>query len=403
MRKRLGLLMTFLGLLVLIVSGCAKPEQKCLSPEDNPQHHYLRGMELLEQSRIEDATAKFDRALYCKQSFGPAHSGLAIVMALKAGVKTEAGYRAADVKSSLDHLKMAYKFSKTPEDQFAYRVATMRTYTELKIEKWLSETEDHYNAAMKLKVDERQLLYYDGPEAATYFMGRAYLAGREFQKARDRFSDVLNAKAESKWHAPADRDWKKTDKIVRALSGITVGDVGKEIAVKDSMKRGDMAALLADELKVDKLFAGRIPVKAEMDKKADFIPADILNHQFKQEMLIMMKWGIRGLEPIYDATTKANLFKPEEPVTRKELALFLEDVLLKLTADEKLATAFFGHEKSPFPDVLPTSAWYNAIMNMTTRSIMESELSGEFRPDDMVDGAEAILAIRVLKQRINIH
>jgi hypothetical protein len=77
--------------------------------------------------------------------------------------------------------------------------------------------------------------------------------------------------------------------------------------------------------------------------------------------------------------------------------------LIKLTGDEKLATAFFGQERSPFPDVKPTALFYNAVLNMTTRGIMEGELSGEFRISDPVDGAEAILAVRMLQQRINIH
>jgi hypothetical protein len=268
----------------------------------------------------------------------------------------------------------------------------------------LDQTENDYKDAMKLKVDENKLLYYEGREAAHYFMGLAFLDGREFQKARDRFSDVLGSKREGKWHEPADKGWKRVDKIVRALAGITVGDVGKEIALKDSVKKGDMVALLVDELKLDKLFAGRIPVKSQVDKmKPDFIPADVVNHHFKEEVITAMKWGVRGIEPEFDPTTKANLFMPDKPVTRKEMALVFEDVLIKLTLDDKIATAFFGHDKSPFPDVPPTVAWYNAIMNMTTRNIMEAELSGEFRPNDNVDGAEAILAIRMLAQRINIH
>ena len=117
----------------------------------------------------------------------------------------------------------------------------------------------------------------------------------------------------------------------------------------------------------------------------------------------MMKWGVRGLEPVYDPTTRAFLFKPDIGLTRKEFALILEDVLIKLTGDQKIATAYFGQERSPFPDVRPSDAWYNAALNATTRGIMEPELSGEFRPNDLVDGAEAILAIRVLRQRMNIY
>jgi tetratricopeptide (TPR) repeat protein len=389
---------------VLLAAGCAKPIARCTTPEDNPTHHYARGMELLEQGKVNDAEAKFDRALYCNAKYSPAQSGLAIVDAEKAKMQKDTGYRKKDTDESMTHLKNAKKLADTKEDTFVYHVASMRVFTILKIKDWLSETEDHFKDAIKLNVDERKLLYYDGKEAASYFMGIAYLEAREFQKARDKFSDVLNMKREGKWNEKADKGWKRVDKIVRATGGITLGDVGKEIAMLESVKRGDMAALLADEMKIDKLFAGRIPIKSEVDKlKAEFIPADMLNHQFKDEALTMMKWGVRGLEPIYDPTTKAFLFKPADGITRREFALVLEDVLIKLTGDENIATAYFGQEKSPFPDVPATAPWYNAVMNITTRGLMEPELSGEFRVNDLVDGAEAILAIRILRQRMNIH
>ncbi len=172
----------------------------------------------------------------------------------------------------------------------------------------------------------------------------------------------------------------------------------------DTISRGDLSALLIDELKIDKLFAGRIPVKSQIEKlQAEFTPADILNHPFKEEILTILKWKVRGLEPKYDETTKAYLFKPDDSVTRGEMAFILEDVLIKLTGDERLGSAYFGMDKSPFPDVRPTSPLFNAVMNMTTRGIMEGELSGEFRVNDPVTGSEAILAIRVLKQRMNIQ
>lgn len=389
---------------VLLAAGCAKHVARCTTPEDNPPHHYARGMELLEQGKVHDAEAKFERALYCDAQYSPAHSGLAIINAEKAKMQKDSGYRQKDTNESIGHLKHANKLANTKEDEFAYHAASMRVFTALKTKDWLGETEDHFKDAMKLNVDERKLLYYDGKEAASYFMGIAYLEAREFQKAKDRFSDVLNMKKEGKWNERADKGWKRVDKIVRAMGGITLGDVGKEIAMLESVKRGDMAALLADEMKIDKLFAGRIPIKSEVDKlKAEFIPADMLNHQFKDEALTMMKWGVRGLEPIYDPTTKAFLFKPADGITRREFALVLEDILIKLTGDEKIATAYFGQEKSPFHDVPATAPWYNAVMNITTRGLMEPELSGEFRVNDLVDGAEAILAIRILRQRMNIH
>lgn len=404
--KKHLLLLAACCLLLTVFYGCGKPVAKCTTPEDNPPHHYVRGMELIEQGKFADAEIKFERALYCDEEYSPAHGGLAMVNAQKAKTQKEPGYRQTDTDKALEHLKHAKKLANTKEDEFAYHIAGIRVYTALRTKNWLDDAEDHFKDAAKIekKVDERKLLYYDGIEAAPYFMGSAYLEAREFQKARDKFSETLGMKKEGKWNEKADKGWKRVDKIVRAMGGITVGDVGKEIAMRESVNRGDMAALLADELKIDKLFAGRIPVKSEIDKlKPEFIPADMLNHHFKEEALTMMKWGIRGLEPIYDKTTKAFLFKPDEGIARKDFALVMEDVLIKLTGDEKIATAYFGQEKSPFPDVLPSAPWYNAVMNMTTRGIMEPELSGEFRVNDHVDGAEAILAIRVLRQRMNIH
>lgn len=395
-----------LVLLVLfsLLAGCATPPARCTSPEDNPRHHYLRAMEALEAGKIELALEKFDRTLYCEDQFSAAYSGRAIALALKSRSQSDARFGAIDVERVLENLEKGRKQAETDNDRFENRVAVIRVNTVLKSDKWLAESEDAYREAMGLKVDEKLLDYYQGQEAAPYFMGLAYLEAYEFRKAEDKFRETLAVRKEGKWNEPADRAWKKTAKIVRAMGGITVGDVGRKIAVKESVSRGDFAALLIDEMKLDKLFAGRIPVTSQINRmQAEFTPTDIAAHHFRDEILTILKWKVRGLEPKFDDQSKAYLFKPADAVQRGEMAFILEDVLIKLTGDEKLATAFFGQERSPFPDVKPTSPFYNAVLNMTTRNIMEGELSGEFRINEAVDGAEAILAVRMLKQRINIY
>jgi tetratricopeptide (TPR) repeat protein len=323
---------------------------------------------------------------------------------MKSRTVSDVKYKQVEAQQAIESLEKGRKSAETGNDRFEYQVAVIRVNNMVKDMKWLEEAEDAYREAMNQKVDEKLLDYYQGKEAASYFMGLAYLDAYKFRKAEDKFRETLDARRDGKWNEPADRAWKKTTKIVRAMGGLTVGDVGKKIAVKDGVSRGDLAALLIDEMKLDKLFAGRIPVKSQMDKmRAEFTPADIMGHYFKDEVLTILKWKVRGLEPKYDKTTKAYLFKPYEDVKRGEMAFILEDVLMKLTGDEKLATAFFGQDRSPFPDVKPTSPFYNAVLNMTTRGIMEGELSGEFRINEPVDGAEAILAVRMLQQRINIH
>lgn len=396
-------LLALVSAALFVLAGCSGRQARGLSPEDNPEHHYLVGMNALEQGRIAEAQEKFERALYLDDEFSKGYAGLAITCAERAKRQSDAGFRKLEAERALDYLGKAEKESDSPEDQFERHAAAIRVHTLLKGKGWLTEAEDACRAGLSLKLDERRLTYYQGSEALSYFLGVAYLEGLEFQKARDRFAEVMNAKREGKWHEKADRGWQKTDRVLRAMAGITVGDVGKKIAVQDAVSRGDLAALLMDEMKLDRLFAGRIPLAAEAAKKAEFTPADVLGTPFKEEILTTMKWRVRGLEPKYDETTRAYLFRPADQVSRGEMAFIMEDVLIKLSGDEKLASAYFGQEKSPFPDVRNTSPLYNAVMNMTTRGIMNGELSGEFRPNDPVDGADALLAVRVLKQRINTY
>lgn len=385
---------------LLIAVGCSKPIVRCPSPGYSPQHHYLAGMELLEEGKLVDAASKFERASFCDEKYGPAHAGAALAGALMAKEVSNAEYQKADLEKARAHLDTARKNSSTPEDRFAFHLASMRMETALKQGDWLEEVEDGHKAAKKLKTDEEKLLYYRLPEAADYFMGTAYLEAGEYQMSRDSFGAVLNARSTGKWHGPADRAWKRTDKVVRALSGMTLGDAGKRIAVREKVTRAEMAALLVDEFEIDKLFAGRISVKPDGD---GFVPVDLLSNPFRIEAATLIKWNVRGLEPSYDASSRAYLFRPDEPVKRKEFAMALEDVVIKLTGDEKLASAFLGHRASPFPDIEPSSVWYNAAMSVTTRNMMETELTGEFRPDDAIDGAEAVMAIRALKYRLNIN
>jgi len=405
MRSRVTLIMLAFASAMTLIAGCSGPQVRSTSPEDNPQHHYLTGMTALENGKVALAQEKFERAIYLDDRFAKAYAGLAIVSAEKAKDQVDAGFRQVETDRVFEYLKKAGKYADKPGEKFDYYTAKIRINTLIKNTNWQEESEEAFKKGEKLTVDERALAYYQGTEALKYFMGGAYLEGLEFQKARDRFADVLNAKREGKWHEKADRAWKKSDKIVRAMAGITVGDVGKKIAAQDYVSRGDLAALLVDELKVENLFAGRIPVNSQgTGRKAEFTPADVVNHQFKDEVLTLMKWKVRGLEPKFDETTNAFLFRAMDNVTRGEMALVMEDVLIKMIGDERLSTVYYENGKSPFPDVRATSPFYNAVMNMTSRGIMEAgDISGEFRLADQLEGAEALLAIRVLMQKTNVY
>ncbi len=387
--------LTLLVLLAFLV-GCPKPRPRPVSLEDTPEHHYLQGMLLVEKGKLDEAMQRFDRAIYLNPNYARAYAGKALVLAIRAGSEKDREHASIDIERALDMLKKAKKETEGDTDEFAVYVTAIRVYTEAHPEDWLDEAKDYYEDAMDLdEVKEGDLIYYQSRAAAPYFMGVAYYRAYAFRKAEDMLAKCISMPP-SKWHDRANRLYKKVQKIVRASAEYTLTKVARKIAVKDRVGRGDVAALLVDELHLDRFFAGRIRVRST-EPKADFVPADVVNHMFRNEIMTVVKWHVRGLEPTYDPTTRAYLFKPDAPLTRKELALILEDLLIKITGDQSIATKYFGMDHSPFPDVPPTVPWFNAVMNVVSRGLMEPELSGEFRPNDYVDGAELILAVMKLR------
>src|SRR3990172_8325673 len=93
-RARKRAVIVLLILAMALAYGCApKQVAKCTAPEDNPPHHYLRGMEALEAGKLDMAAEKFGRAVYCDEKYPPAYGGIAIVSAEKAKGIADMGMR----------------------------------------------------------------------------------------------------------------------------------------------------------------------------------------------------------------------------------------------------------------------------------------------------------------------
>lgn len=400
MKKRVLLA---LMLAVCVSTGlwsCAtKPVAVCTAPGDTAEHHYVAGMEALAREDLPLAQSSLERSSYCDAEYVPGYAGLAILYAYKAGRGQEAVSRKADWEKSLDLIREAGRLGRTDEDTFRMYLAVIRANTVMGGDGWFANAERAYTRAQGVPVKEERLIYYQGPESLDYFMGLAFLKALEFQKARDAFARVLNAKKQGKWSAPADAAWKKTDRIVRAEAGPTIGDIGRKIAVQDFVTRADLSVLLVDTLKIGRLRGSEQAAAVGPAPGGQVVlPADIGESPSKGDIQTVLKWRLRGLQPSYDKASGSYLFKPADPVKRGEMALLLEDLIIRTTGHEKLASAYLGQEKSPFADVQPTSPFYNAVMTVTTRGIMEGAVTGRFQVDDPVSGAEAVLAVRALQQ-----
>lgn len=185
-------------------------------------------------------------------------------------------------------------------------------------------------------------------------------------------------------------------------------DDGKRVGLLDRVSRGELAALLVQELRVDRLPRLPEPATYEPPRAAPAPgappapPADVAGHRHAADIARVLAQGVRGLERFADG-----LFHPDEAVTRAELAGVIEDLLSRATRDPTLALSGVG-EPTHFADVDP-HAWYRGAAELARGlGILGLGAGGgdaatRFRPRDPVTGADALTALAVLRDRFDVR
>jgi tetratricopeptide (TPR) repeat protein len=370
---------------IFSIQGCAPKVRPSESLLDTPEHHAQSGMKLLKLGKYDDAMREFDLAKGLDPKFSAAYVGSGLVLGHK-----------GDFKHGIKDMDKAVDLAKAKEEKVNANVGLIRLYLlgkESAHKSWLSKARRAYSAAIRISPES---------SAAHYYMGECYKEALEFDEAAVLFTKVLDI---NNGHVVEANDaWKLIQKIQRAAPGTMIG---KKIALVDQITRADIAALFIQELKIDEIFAKkkvfdtsfRSPEKTfETQQIVKTAPAlDIAEHVLRTDIESVMELGIIGLEPYPNHT-----FKPDEKIARAEYAMMIEDILIKVTGDQKVATKFIG-SPSPFPDLRSDLPYYNAVMVSTTRGIMETKdmATGEFNPMGSVSGAEALLIIRRLGAVIN--
>ena len=377
---------------VLMIS-CGPKAQQPLSQLDTPEHHTFTGIRLLNQEKFADAGREFELALRLDPRYAKAHAGIGLAKAYQ-----------GDFTGGLESLKQAEKHVRSDEEKIFVRVGYIRVHTLshaacLRIgteckpdDAWLTDSKDAFDRAVLID-----------PKAASayYFMGEAYLAAFDLDQSGRMFSRVLDLNGE--YVKEADGRWKLVQKIQRAMPGTVMG---KKIALVERITRADVAALFLEELKIDVLYARRTPKtfdtafkdpeKAKSTAAGQTGAADISNHPLRADIEGMIRIGMRGLEVYPDGN-----FRPDGLVDRASYAMMIEDILVKITGDNALATRFIG-SSSPFPDLRADLPYFNAVMVVTSRGLMEVKdmVSGAFAPLEPVGGADALLVIRKMREEL---
>ncbi|MEN6330667.1 MAG: S-layer homology domain-containing protein [Smithella sp.] len=386
MRIKTFLTFCMLFTAIFLLISCGPKPRIPVSQLDTPEHHVYAGLRLFDQAKYTDAQREFELAVQLAPKYSKAYTGIALVKIVT-----------GDFGAAWDNLKKGWRYARTDDEKLFVYVSRIRYYTASKLEKnWLNLAKDDFDNAVL--TDAKHAPAY-------YFMGLAYKAGLEFDPAGKMFAKVLDLKTD--YITEADAQWNLIQKIQRAMPG-TVN--GKIIAIVDRITRADAAALFMEEMKIDVLYNKRNPKTFDTSFKdpekaaAAAAPAkvtanDIANHPLRSDIEGVLGIGVRGLENYPDGN-----FHPEEIVTRAAYAMMLEDVLIKVTGDNSLATKFIG-STSPFPDVRADLPYFNAIMVVTSRGIMEAKdmTSGEFAPLSPVPGVDALLIIRKIKQELKFN
>lgn len=376
--KYRGLL--FVMCIVFPLAGCVQQHITLQSFLDTPKHHVSNGFKFLDYGHIDDAEREFKSALRLDKSFAQAYCGLALV----------AGTR-GDFSHAFDSMETAKRYAKTPVDKARVAVAEMRLYTMERGKGWLRHVRSCFSDAMGN--------ISDWPEAY-YYLGIAYKQAYRFNDSAETFRKVKEM--HSRLADQAGRELKTLKEIIRAMPG---SPWGRRIAIKKFVTRADVAALLIEELRLDKIYEnmsmrGRpLPGSSPQQRKpvAYAVPADVVKHPLRSDIVDALRLKVKGLECLSDGN-----FWPEQAVTRAEYAVIMGSIIATIRRDPTLSTRFSG-KASPFFDVGNDEPFFNAVMLSTSETGVMEPKRGFFNPWEPVSGADAVLAVKKLKEELGVY
>jgi len=359
---------------LLLLGGCATKPQ---SDVDTPEYHFRAGMRAVDSGNYDAALKSFQRALDLNKKFVEAYAGLGLANAHLGNIKL--------ARKNID--KAESKGGKNPD----ILAICARTWIVMRkdVKKWFKKATNILDKALKRdKKHEGSLFYY----------GLAHLYNYDFSDAESYFRRVVEMKGE--YAGKADNQWKRSQKIVRAMPGT---DAGKKIALQEQISRADLAVIFAEELKISELIArlpeqsGGFQTPGQMGaSKGSRTPSDASGHWASTWINEVIEHGILEVGP-------GGRFYPEETITRAEFAMSVQRLLVVATRDNSLEVRYFGENPSRFSDVSSSHPAYNAMALCSERGIMQSDvMTGKFNAAGHVDGADALLIIRTLQNSLRM-
>ncbi len=328
-------------------------------------HHIEVGMVLLEKNKLKKAEKEFLLALESNPKLVKAYIGLALIAA-KQGKE----------KKAWEKLEKAETFVKNNEEKAEVLIGKIRLIYLLFTKKSLSIAEEAFKQIMQLK---------PAHPLATYYMACLYEKAFLFDKAKILFERVL--KTENPFVLQAYNEIEKIKKIEKAQPK---SNIGREIGLKDTLTKADIAALLVHEL--------HLPQILEVTSKSQIIVRDIGKERFVKEIEAIVPLKIKELSATIDG-----YFSPQQKITRASFCEILQDILIRLTGNKYLSFRF-KKVRSPYKDLKPKASYYNACILALVKGFITpydrpNRLFGPMKP---LSGADALIALKRLCEELKI-
>ena len=369
----------FLPLSVILVVGCARQVE--MSPQsklDTAELHYRQGLRALDEDDVWAAQASFERA----RSLDENHPGVAVGSALVASAQGEF-FKARKMLEGALHQDRSFVDAHVALAQVTAKEGMTQGRSP---EQWLEPMRRSMTRAA-------QLAQADG--SVPFRHGEIEFDAGEYDPARRALQRSISL-AQAPWDERAKQLLTRMQTIERSTPG---SPLGARIAAAQSVSRAELAVLLIEELHVEQHLAARRRLEAAAPPPAVEIDATALGIEMTWAQPFierLLPLGIIGLEPLPDGS-----FAPEEPVTRAQLAMVVDDLLQRISGSDHSLNRYTG-EASRFSDMPSDHYAYAAIANVVARGVMAPDaIAMTFRPSAPVQGAEALEVIRQLESALS--
>jgi len=353
---------------VVLVFSCGGPQQELqpLSVLDTPEGAYNQGMVSYLEGDMDEAWNMFTRSRELaetdKTPYAPAHEGLGLIHlawndldAAEEEMKTS-----IDIDGSYANARVGLGRIRTAQSRY-------------------DEAIKEFDRAIKTKTRSGVEQPYAYKHAHLY-KGKTLELMNEFDLAEESYKNAIDVDPN---FMEAQSNWERLQTLRRASAGQT--DVMKRIAASSAITRAELAAILVEQLPLDRIYRHR---QAEITT-----PMDVKSSWARGYCDKVLSCGILELYP-------SGEFLPEEYVARADLAFTMQKILVATFQDPSLETKYVGEMKADYTDLSPQSPFYNAVRLMTSRGIMKGRMDGSFGVGDTVPGSEALEIIGRLRAEL---